>query len=62
MVAEAMACERTTPVTDTRVVPCPVEQAETVLVVRRLGNARLAERPLTLITNRDLCPRMGVTA
>jgi glycosyltransferase involved in cell wall biosynthesis len=58
-VMEAMACGRAVVATDAGDVPDLVEDGKTGFVVARGDDAKLVERLVTLITNRDLCCRMG---
>jgi len=58
-VMEAMACGRAVVATDAGDIPSLVEDEKTGFVVARGDDAKLVERLVTLITNRDLCCRMG---
>jgi glycosyltransferase involved in cell wall biosynthesis len=58
-IMEAMACGRVVVATDAGDVPLLVEDGKTGFVVRRGDNAALVERLVSLITDRDLCRRMG---
>jgi glycosyltransferase involved in cell wall biosynthesis len=59
VVMEAMACGRAVVATDAGDVPNLVEDAKTGFVVRRGDAATLVARMATLISDRDLCRRMG---
>jgi len=59
VVMEAMACGRAVVATDAGDVPFVVEDGKTGFVVRRGDLASLTESMATLMTNRDLCQRMG---
>jgi glycosyltransferase involved in cell wall biosynthesis len=59
VVLEAMACGRAVVATDAGEVPLVVEDGQTGFVVRRGDNATLITRMAALITDRDLCRRMG---
>jgi len=58
-VMEAMACGRAVVATDVGDVPSLVENGKTGFVVPRGDDGMLVERMTTLISNRDLCKRMG---
>jgi glycosyltransferase involved in cell wall biosynthesis len=58
-VMEAMACGRAVVATEAGDVPRLVEDGKTGYVVRRGNSAELAERMAELITDRNLCRRMG---
>jgi glycosyltransferase involved in cell wall biosynthesis len=58
-VMEAMACRRAVMATDVGDIPHLVEDGKTGYVVRRGDDAMLVARMATLLTNRDLCRRMG---
>ncbi len=58
-VMEAMACGRAVVATDAGDIPWLVEDGKTGFVVRRGDKAMLVERMVRLITDRDLCRRMG---
>jgi glycosyltransferase involved in cell wall biosynthesis len=58
-VMEAMACGRAVVATDVGDVPSIVENGKTGFVVRHGDDMMLAERMATLLTDRDLCWRMG---
>lgn len=59
VVMEAMACGRAVIATDVGDLGDLVEDGKTGFLVRRGDDAMLTERMVTLITNRDLCRRMG---
>jgi glycosyltransferase involved in cell wall biosynthesis len=59
VVMEAMACGRAVVATDAGDVPYLVEDGKTGFVVRRGDDTALAARMATLITQNDLCRRMG---
>jgi glycosyltransferase involved in cell wall biosynthesis len=59
VVMEAMACGRAVVATDVGDVPDLVEHGKTGFVVRRTDDAMLVECMVKLITDRDLCRRMG---
>jgi len=59
VVMEAMACGRAVVATDVGDVPDLVEDGKTGFVVRCRDDAMLVERMVKLITDRDLCRRMG---
>jgi glycosyltransferase involved in cell wall biosynthesis len=56
---EAMACGRAVVATDAGDVPSLVEDGKTGFVVPRRDEATLLARMVTLITDYDLCQRMG---
>jgi glycosyltransferase involved in cell wall biosynthesis len=56
---EAMACGRAVVATDAGDVPLLVEDGKTGFVVRRGEDAALVDRMIRLITDRELCRRMG---
>jgi glycosyltransferase involved in cell wall biosynthesis len=58
-VMEAMACGRPVVATDVGDVPKLVEDQKTGFIVAREDHVMLTERMAALITNRDLCRRMG---
>lgn len=58
-VMEAMACGRAVVATDAGDIPSLVEDGQTGFVVPHGDTAMLVERMTTLITDRDLCQRMG---
>jgi len=58
-VMEAMACGRAVVATDVGDVPSLVEDDKTGFVVPREDEATLLARMVTLLTNPDLCRRMG---
>jgi glycosyltransferase involved in cell wall biosynthesis len=58
-VMEAMACGRAVVATDVGDIPSLVEDGETGFIVRRGDDMMLTERMATLLTDRDLCRRMG---
>lgn len=58
-VMEAMACGRAVVATDVGDVPSLVENGKTGYIVPREDNAALVERITKLITDLDLCRRMG---
>ena len=59
VVMEAMACGRAVVATNAGDVPALVEDAKTGFVVPRGDEAALLERMVTLMTDHDLCRRMG---
>ena len=59
VVMEAMSCGRAVVATDAGDSPYLVEDGKTGFVVRRGGGGALVERIATLITDRELCRRMG---
>jgi glycosyltransferase involved in cell wall biosynthesis len=59
VVMEAMACGRAVVATDVGDIPDLVEDGQTGFVVPRENQALLVTRMATLITDRDLCRRMG---
>ena len=59
-VMEAMACGRAVVATDVGDVPYLVEDGKTGFVVRREDEAMLVECIATLLTDRELCRRMGI--
>jgi glycosyltransferase involved in cell wall biosynthesis len=56
---EAMACGRAVVATDAGDVPCLIEDGKTGFVVPRGDEAALLARIITLMTDHDLCRRMG---
>ncbi|MGE0826097.1 MAG: glycosyltransferase family 4 protein [Candidatus Binatia bacterium] len=58
-VMEAMACGRAVVSTDAGDVPFLVDDGTTGFVVHRSDSMKLVERLATLMSNRDLCGRMG---
>jgi glycosyltransferase involved in cell wall biosynthesis len=59
VVMEAMACGRAVVATDAGDIPSLVEDGKTGFVVPRGDDARLVDRLAALISNRDLCCKMG---
>jgi glycosyltransferase involved in cell wall biosynthesis len=59
VVMEAMACGRAVVATDAGDVPCLIEDGKTGFVVPRGDEAALLARIITLMTDHDLCRRMG---
>jgi glycosyltransferase involved in cell wall biosynthesis len=58
-IMEAMACGRAVVATDAGEVPLLVEDGKTGFIVPRDDNSALAERMERLITDHDICRRMG---
>jgi glycosyltransferase involved in cell wall biosynthesis len=58
-VMEAMACGRAVVATDVGDIPSLVDDGKTGFVVRRSADADLAERMARLMSDFDLCQRMG---
>ena len=58
-IMEAMACGRAVVATDTGEIPLLVEDGKTGFIVPRNDNSVLVERMQRLITDRDICRRMG---
>src|SRR5262249_26799318 len=58
-VMEAMACGRAVIATDAGEIPRLVEEGETGFIVPCNDNSALVERMERLITDRDICRRMG---
>jgi glycosyltransferase involved in cell wall biosynthesis len=59
VIMEAMACGRAVVATDAGDIPSLVEDGKTGFVVHRGDEEKFAECLATLISNRDLCRRMG---
>jgi glycosyltransferase involved in cell wall biosynthesis len=59
VVMEAMACGRAVVATDAGDIPSLVEDGKTGFVVHRGDEATLLARMVTLMTDHDLCRRMG---
>jgi glycosyltransferase involved in cell wall biosynthesis len=59
VVMEAMACGRAVVATDVGDIPSLVEDGKTGFVVPRGNEAALRARMVTLMTDQDLCRRMG---
>ncbi len=59
VVMEAMACRRAVVATDAGDIPSLVEDGRTGFVVRRGDDSALVDRMAALISDRDLCRRMG---
>ena len=59
VVMEAMGCGRAVVATDAGDIPCLVEDGKTGFVVRRGDDTRLIEAMERLITDHELCRRMG---
>jgi glycosyltransferase involved in cell wall biosynthesis len=56
---EAMACGRAVVATDAGDIPSLVDDGNTGFVVRRGDDEALVNRMLRLVSDRDLCRRMG---
>ena len=61
-VMEAMACGRPVVAMDAGDIPFLVEDGRTGFVVRREDEATFAERVFQLLTDNELCRRMGLAA
>jgi glycosyltransferase involved in cell wall biosynthesis len=61
-IIEAMACGRPVVATDAGDAPSIIEDGKTGFVVRRGDDAMLVECMMKLMTDRELCVRMGKTA
>ena len=62
VVMEAMACGRAVVSTDAGDVPYLVEDGKTGFVIGRGDNTTFADRVVELLTDRELCQRMGQAA